>query len=103
MASLQFDDSREDCLFNERIQKPKFDKANYVVMYEGIEFDLVDFSLSRMRQVMMDCGAACTIERSNDFNRFTDNMVEQLNEDEFRKNKRKLGSAENWLKLKEDI
>ena len=98
-----FDDSGEDCLINERVRKRNLDKTHYVVMYEGIEFDLVDFSLSRMREVMMECGAACTIERRNDFYNFMANMVEQLNKDDYWKNKHKLGSAESWIELKEDI
>ena len=102
-TSLQFDNSTKDCLINERVQKRKLDKTHCVVMYEGIEFDLVDFSLSRMRQVMMECGAACTIERRNDSYSFMANIVEQLNQDGIEKLNTSWGLRKKSLKkLKED-
>ena len=100
---MQFDDSGEGSLFNEEIKKLKIDKKHYVVIYKRIEFDLGDFCLSKMRQVMIECEAAFTIEGRNDFYCFMADILEQLNEDEYWKNKHKLGSAESWLKLKEDI
>ena len=103
IESVQFENSSEDCLVNERVQKRKRDKTHYIVMYERIEFDLVGFSLSKMRKVMMDCGAASTVKRRNDFYSFIANMAEQLSKDEYWKSRHKLGSAENWLKLKEEI
>ena len=62
IESVQFGDSRKDCLVNEIVQKRKRDKTHYIVMYEGIEFDLIGFLLSKMRKVMMDCNAASTLQ-----------------------------------------
>ena len=95
IESVQFEDSSEDCLVNERVQKRKRDKTHYIVMYEGIEFVLIGFSLSKMRKIMIDCDAASTVQRRNDFYSFMANMAKQLSKDEYWKSRHKLGLAEN--------
>lgn len=99
--SMTLDDSSQDCLINQRVVERNKSKRHFKVMYEGVEFDLIKFNLTKMKEVMVKCGAAFTIERRNDFFDFMAGMTKQLNNHEYWKDKHTLGTLEDWFQLKE--
>ena len=86
---------------NEQVAKRSKRKIEYKVVYEGVEFDLIGFNLIKMKQVMVDCGAAFTTDRRNEFFNFMAGMATKLNKNKYWKYKHTLGTSDDWLALLE--
>ena len=76
---------------------------HFVVNYKGVEFDMVDLTFSKIRNIASSSGAIATLRNMKDFYDFLSKNVAKMNEIPHLKNAHKLGCASDWLKLKQQM